>query len=414
MIISRACGGLSSSSRRVGGGFARVSSQPGDRAGHAGVRRGSRIFPAAAARIGVSATCRPAVTCPLPTAYGMEEVDFGLRLHALGGRVLRSGQPARVSSHRSVASRRSGDHVSEHRQRRAADLPAISALDVGGRRGAMRQSHPVAAASRPPARRVERPGRRSPPRLRSIAANGDPLPWTRGAIVSVAEARTTTGVTRAPHQLRQSRRAARPARRVCRARSLPMAAVGRACGVAGRTASSRGRRLPSMRRRCCAMAAKRSWCSSSLSGFFIHFRAAEARSRRAVSRRPVLPAALASIGAAVLFRARRHAWRAMLIGRTWWPTLYVARTGDALLDPPSLAAGISQTSVVPAVLLLPSSLGRDFGSNGPLWSLAFEAVYYAIYPLWLWVRRRSCDGRVRRDSGCCACRWRSVPSAGSR
>jgi GT2 family glycosyltransferase len=28
---------------------------------------------------------------PLPTAYGMEEVDFGLRLHALGGRVLRSG-----------------------------------------------------------------------------------------------------------------------------------------------------------------------------------------------------------------------------------------------------------------------------------------------------------------------------------
>jgi GT2 family glycosyltransferase len=27
---------------------------------------------------------------PLPTAYGMEEVDFGLRLHALGGRVLRS------------------------------------------------------------------------------------------------------------------------------------------------------------------------------------------------------------------------------------------------------------------------------------------------------------------------------------
>lgn len=29
---------------------------------------------------------------PLPTAYGMEEVDFGLRLHALGGKVLRSGR----------------------------------------------------------------------------------------------------------------------------------------------------------------------------------------------------------------------------------------------------------------------------------------------------------------------------------
>jgi GT2 family glycosyltransferase len=29
---------------------------------------------------------------PLATAYGMEEVDFGLRMHALGGRVLRSGR----------------------------------------------------------------------------------------------------------------------------------------------------------------------------------------------------------------------------------------------------------------------------------------------------------------------------------
>lgn len=29
---------------------------------------------------------------PLPAAYGMEEVDFGLRLHARGGRVVRSGR----------------------------------------------------------------------------------------------------------------------------------------------------------------------------------------------------------------------------------------------------------------------------------------------------------------------------------
>ena len=29
---------------------------------------------------------------PLPTAYGMEEVDFGLRAHALGGRVLRAAR----------------------------------------------------------------------------------------------------------------------------------------------------------------------------------------------------------------------------------------------------------------------------------------------------------------------------------
>jgi peptidoglycan/LPS O-acetylase OafA/YrhL len=39
--------------------------------------------------------------------------------------------------------------------------------------------------------------------------------------------------------------------------------------------------------------------------------------------------------------------------------------------------------------MLPSALGRDFGSNGPLWSLAYEAVYYALYPLWLKLRERN-------------------------
>ena len=39
---------------------------------------------------------------PLPTAYGMEEVDFGLRLHALGGRVLRSRR-LRVFHHTDLA-----------------------------------------------------------------------------------------------------------------------------------------------------------------------------------------------------------------------------------------------------------------------------------------------------------------------
>ena len=42
---------------------------------------------------------------PLPTAYGMEEVDFGLRLHALGGRVLRSGS-LRVFHHTDLISSR--------------------------------------------------------------------------------------------------------------------------------------------------------------------------------------------------------------------------------------------------------------------------------------------------------------------
>lgn len=125
-----------------------------------------------------------------------------------------------------------------------------------------------------------------------------------------------------------------------------------------------------------------------LSGFFIHFRAAEAKSRDQFS-------------AATFYRRRWHRLAPPfffalavtvacdLIGRMWWPTLYEARTGDPLLDATFARGGYSQASVVPAVLLLPSSLGMDFGSNGPLWSLAFEAVYYAIYPVWLWVRRRS-------------------------
>lgn len=38
---------------------------------------------------------------------------------------------------------------------------------------------------------------------------------------------------------------------------------------------------------------------------------------------------------------------------------------------------------------MPSALGQDFGSNGPLWSLSYEIVYYGAYPLWLLVRKRS-------------------------
>jgi peptidoglycan/LPS O-acetylase OafA/YrhL len=125
-----------------------------------------------------------------------------------------------------------------------------------------------------------------------------------------------------------------------------------------------------------------------LSGFFIHFRAAG-------------PAARERFQAAPFYRRRWHRLAAPyffalaitvicdLIGRAWWPTLYEARTGDSIVDTTFIVGGYSQASVVPAVMLLPSSLGRDFGSNGPLWSIAFEAVYYALYPLWLRVRRRS-------------------------
>ena len=134
-----------------------------------------------------------------------------------------------------------------------------------------------------------------------------------------------------------------------------------------------------------------------LSGFFIHYRAAHRRQGYGETDAN----ATKQFGAAPFYRRRLHrlappyffalAATVVLdaIGRTWWPALYEARTGDPLLDGAFARTGYSSASIIPAALLLPSSLGRDFGSNGPLWSLAFEAVYYAIYPAWLWIRRRS-------------------------
>ena len=125
-----------------------------------------------------------------------------------------------------------------------------------------------------------------------------------------------------------------------------------------------------------------------LSGFFIHYRAAEARGREQFRAVPfyrrrwhrLAPPYFFALAVTVAFD---------LLGRAWWPMLYEARTGDPLLDSTFANGGYSAASVVPAVILLPSSLGREFGSNGPLWSLAFEAVYYVLYPAWLSVRRRS-------------------------
>ena len=128
-----------------------------------------------------------------------------------------------------------------------------------------------------------------------------------------------------------------------------------------------------------------------LSGFFIHFQAA-AKGARGPGVGP---------GAASFYRRRWHRlappfYFALavtvvcdVIGRTWWPTLYLSRTGDALIDQTFARGGYAEASVLPALVLLPSSLGRDFGSNGPLWSLGFEAVYYVLYPAWLAIRRRS-------------------------
>lgn len=76
-----------------------------------------------------------------------------------------------------------------------------------------------------------------------------------------------------------------------------------------------------------------------------------------------------------------------LLGRYLYPTLYNGLTGDSLLDYNFQRKQFSVASVLPALLMLPSSLGEDFGSNGPLWSLSFEVVYYLLYPIWLNLRK---------------------------
>jgi peptidoglycan/LPS O-acetylase OafA/YrhL len=126
-----------------------------------------------------------------------------------------------------------------------------------------------------------------------------------------------------------------------------------------------------------------------LSGFFIHLRVAPAlasgsksnfNSKEYLKRRAhrlVAPYAFALL---VTFVAD-------MVGRHFFPTLYEARTGDSLLDENFARKVYNLQSVLPAVVLLPSSLGFDFGTNGPLWSLAFEIVYYLLYPAWLYLRR---------------------------
>lgn len=127
-----------------------------------------------------------------------------------------------------------------------------------------------------------------------------------------------------------------------------------------------------------------------LSGFFIHLRAAEAMAEGSEAKMDVT----------VFFRRRAHRllppYLLALVttvlldtcGRLVYPALYQAATGDAFVDENFARMGYSMRSVVPAMFLLPDSLGRQFGSNGPLWSLAFEVVYYLLYPAWLCLRRR--------------------------
>jgi peptidoglycan/LPS O-acetylase OafA/YrhL len=127
-----------------------------------------------------------------------------------------------------------------------------------------------------------------------------------------------------------------------------------------------------------------------LSGFFIHFRAAEKLAEGCVP----------TMNTAKFFKRRAHrlvppyAFALLLtltldgVGRIFFPTLYNAATGDALLDTQTGANGnFSAAAVLPALTVLPHGLGVNFGTNGPLWSLAYEVVYYALYPAWLAARR---------------------------
>ena len=77
------------------------------------------------------------------------------------------------------------------------------------------------------------------------------------------------------------------------------------------------------------------------------------------------------------------------IGRTFWPTLYAANTGAPLLDSLFLKKNFSPAAIIPACMFVPSACGQDFGTNGPLWSIGYEIVYYCLYPLWFWVRKRT-------------------------
>src|SRR6266498_3888951 len=126
-----------------------------------------------------------------------------------------------------------------------------------------------------------------------------------------------------------------------------------------------------------------------LSGFFIHLRAAQ---DLGVARRYALdnleylkrrahrlvPPYLLALSVTVVLD---------LIGRALSPELFFGKTGDPTLDAYFLRCGFTAKSIVAAALLLPSSLYEVFGSNGALWSLAFEVLFYCIYPLWLAIRQ---------------------------
>ncbi|TWU55214.1 acyltransferase family protein [Rubripirellula reticaptiva] len=132
------------------------------------------------------------------------------------------------------------------------------------------------------------------------------------------------------------------------------------------------------------------WVFFALSGFFIHLRFAsklklETNSnsldvKRYFRRRTlrILPPYAMALFATLLLD---------VFGRHFFESLYLASTEDAFINRLFAFKTYDKESVFSAFLLLPSSTGKDFGTNGPLWSIAYEVVYYIAYPCWLIVRR---------------------------
>ncbi|EMI41666.1 acyltransferase family protein [Rhodopirellula sp. SWK7] len=148
-----------------------------------------------------------------------------------------------------------------------------------------------------------------------------------------------------------------------------------------------------------------------LSGFFIHLRASYSLAkplhyhldiRAFYIRRAhrILPVYYASIAFTFLLDTT---------GVAWLPRLYEGNTGDTLLDGLFNMQRYSAGTYLRALLLIPASNGIPLGSNGPLWSIGYEIIYYAAYPIWLAVRKLSWKAAYISTPALIACITTFIP-----